>query len=117
MRSFVILLGCAVALSAAALADQPFYRVDFRFSNRAANDQVFRRDRSQCLNATSMRYQISRAQNIRFGSASVLGCPGATTEPRPSYEAHATAFYQCMMAKRYRSDPNGRYAVSLSSQF
>ena len=108
MRRIAIILGCAAALSVgAAAAGQQFYRVDLRLSNARADDQSFIRDRDQCFLATNTSHPLV-TEDIRPGSTSHVFHVTAT-------EHHAAAFYQCMTARGYRTDPNGRFTASFSS--
>lgn len=120
MRKFAIMLGCAALLTAGASATSDHsYRVDFRFSHDSADFQSFARDRNQCLDATSTvispkQPSIGGQMNIGLGPR-VVGAPFIAA-PMRMYERHAGAFYRCMLARGYRTDPNGRFSVSFSAR-
>lgn len=108
MRRIAIMLGCAALLSVGAVAaDNHFYRVDIRFSNARADGQSFQRDRDQCFRDTNTYHQLV-TEDIR-------GREGSFVDHVKTVERHAVPFFQCMIARGYRTDRNGTFMASFSS--
>jgi hypothetical protein len=121
MRKFAIMLGCAALFSVGAFAaGHHYYHINIRFSQNGVDDQSFSRDRKQCLDATSKRRELKQEPigaeiNTGIGGRTPSG-PGTVVYPVPTYDHNAVAFYQCMSAKGYRTDPNGQFTVSFSTR-
>jgi len=111
MRACALALGCVVSLSLGQVAAaEHLYRFDFQFSKLGADAASFQRDSNRCVQDTS----TPLGWRLSFISSLGGNTPASWQEvSRYANSSHPIAFYRCMSAKGYQTDPNGPFKASL----